>query len=158
MKTTQRNMLVAAAATLATDLITKAWAAANLDVPVDIGGSLSLQLAHNPGVAFGAGRSLPSWVLLVLTGAICVAIGVAGWRGALGPSIAVGLVLGGATGNLLDRMTGGSVVDMIHLTWWPTFNLADVAICTGVVLLAVWPLLPHRSPHPSVQQPEPESQ
>jgi signal peptidase II len=49
-------------------------------------------------------------------------------------------------GNLLDRMTGGSVVDMIHLTWWPTFNIADVAICVGAALIVVWSLLPERTP------------
>lgn len=46
-------------------------------------------------------------------------------------------MLGGAVGNLLVRMLGGSVIDMVHVTWWPTFNLADVAICAGAALIVV---------------------
>ena len=46
---------------------------------------------------------------------------------------------------MLDRLTEGSVVDMVHLTWWPTFNLADVAICVGAALAVVFSLLPERN-------------
>lgn len=154
MTPAQRNLLVVVAATLGVDLATKAWATASLDAPIDIGGSLSLQLGYNPGVAFGAGQSLPSWVLLALTATLCTAIAVAGWRGALGPPVAVGLVLGGASGNFLDRLTGGSVVDMIHLTWWPTFNAADAAICAGVAVIVVRSLLPERSTPEAAARPE----
>ena len=144
MSRAHRYLVAVAVATLVVDVATKAWAEASLEAPIDIGASLSLQLGYNPGVAFGVGQSLPAWVLLAFTGAICAAIAAAGWRGSLGPPVAVGLILGGAVGNLLDRLTGGSVVDMIHLTWWPTFNLADVAICTGAVLVVVVSLLPDR--------------
>lgn len=130
-------MVVVALATLIADAASKAWASAALDRPIEIGASLSLQLSHNPGVAFGVGQSLPSWLLLALSGLICVGVTWGGWTGVLHPPVAVGLVVGGAVGNLLDRMTSGSVVDMIHLTWWPTFNLADAAICIGVVLLVL---------------------
>lgn len=135
MTAAQGRFAAVAVATLAIDLSTKAWASAQLDRPIQIAGSLSLRLHHNPGVAFGLGRSLPSGILLTVTAALCLALVWAGWTGALHPPVAVGLVLGGAVGNLLDRLTGGSVVDMIYLTWWPTFNLADVAICSGLVLL-----------------------
>jgi signal peptidase II len=149
MNAARRTLVVTAVVTLVIDLASKAWASARLDRPVEIGGSLSLQLGHNPGVAFGVGQSLPVWVLLMFTGLLCAGIAVAGWRGALVPPVAVGLILGGAVGNLLDRLTGGSVVDMIHLTWWPTFNLADVAICTGAALVVVFALLPaQRIPTP----------
>lgn len=130
-------MIVVATSVLVVDAVSKAWASASLDEPVELVGSLSLQLAYNPGVAFGVGDSLPSWVLLAVTGIICAGIAWGGWTGALQPPVAAGLIFGGAVGNLFDRMTGGSVVDMIHLTWWPTFNLADVAICTGAVLLVI---------------------
>lgn len=142
MNTARRTLVATAVATLTIDVTSKAWASARLDRPVDIGGSLSLQLGHNPGVAFGIGQSLPVWLLLTFTGVLCAGIAVAGWKGALLPPFAVGLILGGALGNLLDRLTGGSVVDMIHLTWWPTFNLADVAICTGAGLVVAFALLP----------------
>lgn len=145
MTRARRTLLVTALVTLAADLGSKVWASAKLDQPIEVVGSLSLQLGHNPGVAFGLGQSLPSWIVLLLTGLLCAAIAVAGWRGALIPPLAVGLILGGAVGNLLDRLVGGSVVDMIHLTWWPTFNLADVAICTGAVLVVVFSLLPDRT-------------
>lgn len=130
-------MVAAACAVLVVDAASKAWASASLDAPVELIGSLSLQLAHNPGVAFGVGDSLPSWVLLVVTGVICGGVAWGGWSGMLHPPVAAGLIFGGAVGNLVDRLTGGSVVDMIHLTWWPTFNLADVAICTGAALLVI---------------------
>lgn len=133
----RRHMIGAAASVLVVDAVSKAWVSASLDGPVDLVGSLSLQLAHNPGAAFGVGQSLPSWVLLAVTGVICAGLAWGGWTGALHPPVAAGLIFGGAVGNLADRMTGGSVVDMIHLTWWPTFNLADVAICTGAVLLVI---------------------
>ena len=138
----RRTMAVAAVAVLVADAASKAWASAFLVAPVPLIGSLSLQLGHNPGVAFGIGSALPAWAVLVVTGVLCGGIAWAGWAGWLQPPLAAGLIVGGAVGNLIDRMFGGSVVDMIHLTWWPTFNLADVAICAGVALMAVrafWP-------------------
>lgn len=136
MTRARRTLIIAAIATVLVDATTKAWAAAFLDRPIEIGWSLSLQLGYNPGVAFGLGQSLPTGVLLVLNATICIAIAWGGWSGHLRPPVAVGLLVGGAIGNLVDRLSGGSVVDMIHLTWWPTFNIADAAICVGAVLLA----------------------
>ncbi|HWJ63710.1 MAG TPA: signal peptidase II [Acidimicrobiales bacterium] len=137
MTPARRTLIAVAAVTLLVDAATKAWASTSLENAIHIGGSLSLQLSYNPGVAFGVGQSLPTGVLLALSGAICLAVAWAGWTGHLGPPAAIGLVVGGAVGNLLDRLTGGSVVDMIHLTWWPTFNAADAAICTGAILLVI---------------------
>lgn len=151
----RRTMLAAIGGVLVADAASKAWASASLDEPIELVGSLSLQLAHNPGVAFGVGQSLPSWVLLSVTGAICAGIAWGGWTGALHPPGAVGLIVGGAVGNLVDRATNGSVVDMIHLTWWPTFNLADVAICTGAALLVIGALRSPSEPDPRARQGEP---
>lgn len=133
----RQRVVVAAAAALVVDASSKVWAAAVLDEPVEVAGSLSLQLSRNSGVAFGLGQSAPTALLLALTGALCVGLAWAGWTERLQPPLAVGLVLGGAVGNLLDRMLGGSVIDMVHLTWWPTFNLADVAICSGAALIVL---------------------
>jgi signal peptidase II len=127
-----RRMLMAAAAAVLLDVTSKVLSVRFLDQSVSLLPTLSLQLTYNSGVAFGVGRSLPAGVLLALTGLICLGVAVAGWRGSLGPPVAVGLVAGGAIANLADRLLGGSVVDMIRLTWWPTFNLADVAICLGI--------------------------
>lgn len=137
MSRAQRRLLVTTLIVLAADAGSKAAAVRSLDQPVELVGSLSLRLSYNSGVAFGLGQSLPAAVLLGVTGLVCIAIAVAGWRGIARPPVAVGLVLGGAVGNLADRLLGGSVTDMIHLTWWPTFNIADAAICLGGLGLAV---------------------
>lgn len=76
-------------------------------------------------------------MLLAVTFAIATGIAIAGWRGVLRPPVVVGVIVGGAFANFADRLVGGSVVDMIYLTWWPTFNLADVAITTGVFAMVI---------------------
>jgi signal peptidase II len=60
------------------------------------------------------------------------------------PRLGVGLVLGGALGNLTDRvfregtgLLGGAVVDFVDLQWWPVFNVADAAVCVGALLLVL---------------------
>jgi len=134
----RRRLAIALTATVAVDLSTKTIAANALDDrSIAIGGGLSLRLAHNTGAAFGLGNTLPTPVVISLTLAITALIAVLGWRGHLGPPIVAGIVAGGALGNVLDRLIGGSVVDMIYLTWWPTFNVADIAITTGTVAIVV---------------------
>ena len=103
-----------------------------------------LQLVHNAGAAFGlfAGWA-PLWRLGLLTGVALVATGfvvlLLHRTQLLWNVLALGLVLGGAVGNLIDRIRFGWVVDFIHLHWhdlsWPVFNLADSAISVGVVML-----------------------
>ena len=122
--------------TVAVDLVSKAAAGAWLeDGPVRLGAGVSLRLVHNPGVAFGLGARLPSWVLLAVTGMVVSWLARAAWRGDLSPTVAAGLVLGGAVANLGDRATGATVVDMFDVGWWPTFNVADICITVGVVLM-----------------------
>lgn len=142
MNRQQRRLTIAAVVTLAFDAASKLYAVHALDNPIEIGGSLSLQLSHNPGVAFGLGQALPSALVLTITGLVCISVAVGGWTGVLRPPVAVGLIIGGAVGNLLDRLSGGSVVDIIHLTWWPTFNLADSAITVGAAGVIVSSLRP----------------
>jgi signal peptidase II len=96
----------------------------------------------NPGAAFGI---LPNQkVLFIITGLLLV-IGVLAFYSKLPPGkkilrIGLGLVLGGALGNLVDRLRFGRVVDFLDFRVWPVFNLADTAIFLGVCLLA-WELL-----------------
>ena len=96
----------------------------------------------NPGAAFGI---LPNQKALFITTGLLLAIGaLAGYR-KLPPGnnplkIGLGLVLGGALGNLADRLRFGRVVDFLDFRVWPVFNLADSAIVIGVCLLA-WALL-----------------
>jgi signal peptidase II len=99
-------------------------------------GPLELTLSHNRGVAFGLAGG--AGVKLVLTTAL--ALGVIGFLFSRNPQrpgmwLAVGLVAGGAVGNLADRIRADAVTDFIVVGSWPAFNLADVSITCGVLLL-----------------------
>lgn len=135
---TRRRFVVVATVAAAVDLISKAAASAFLpDRLVDLPGPLNLRLSHNPGVALGLGDAVPAWLLLVLTATVAVFLAAAGWRGAFASTAGAGLVLGGAVANVADRLQAGTVVDMLHLGWWPTFNLADVWITLGAAFLVL---------------------
>ncbi len=105
---------------------------------IEVLGPIELTLSHNKGVAFGlAGGAGIGLVLLTLG-----ALGLIGYLFARNPArpgmwVATGLVAGGALGNLADRISAGEVTDYIAVGSWPPFNLADVAITLGVVLLAL---------------------
>jgi signal peptidase II len=123
---------------VALDQGAKAIIEANL-VPgeqVEVLGPLGLTLSHNRGVAFGlAGGAGISLVLFTL-----LALGVIGFLFARNPTrpgiwVAAGLLAGGALGNLADRVRADAVTDFVDLSPWPPFNLADVAITLGVLLL-----------------------
>jgi signal peptidase II len=99
-------------------------------------GPLELTLSHNRGVAFGLAGG--AGVKLVLTTAIALA--VIGYLFARNPQrpgmwAAVGLLAGGAIGNLADRIRADAVTDFVAVGSWPPFNLADVSITLGVLLL-----------------------
>jgi signal peptidase II len=142
------------------DQITKAVALARLPpgVPVEIAPWLALTLIMNPGLAFGLLAGVPvawRWVvgalsvvaLVVLARVALRVLPTNGWPG----HVAVGLIFGGAVGNLIDRVRWSAVVDFIDVHWrgyhWPAFNVADSAITVGVVLLAFQ--LVARQPAPS---------
>jgi signal peptidase II len=104
---------------------------------VDLVGPLDLTLSHNQGAAFGlAGGGGIGLVLLALGALVLVGFIFARDPTRPGMWVAVGLVGGGALGNLLDRVRAGEVTDYVDLPHWPPFNLADVAIVAGVILLA----------------------
>jgi len=105
---------------------------------VDVLGPLGFTLAHNRGVAFGLANGGGA-ALIVLTIAALVFVGVLFARNPSrrGMWIAVGLLAGGALGNLIDRVRVGEVTDYVDLLGWPPFNLADVAITLGVAVLAL---------------------
>jgi signal peptidase II len=129
-----------AAVVLLADQLAKAAIEARL-VPgeqVNVLGPLGLTLSHNRGVAFGlaGGAGAP---LIVLT---AVALGVVAYLFARNPTrpgmwVATGLLAGGAIGNLVDRVRAGEVTDYVDLSPWPAFNLADVAITLGVLVLVL---------------------
>ncbi|MCG2663580.1 MULTISPECIES: signal peptidase II [Brevundimonas] len=139
----QATALGFAVAVAAIDQATKALARAHLDVAVDLTSFLALRLGFNPGVTFGlfAGSGdVGRWTLSVVSLLIIAVLSAWAWRTRT-PLLAAGLSLlvGGAFGNLLDRLRFGAVTDFIDLHWgdarWPTFNLADTAIVCGVGLI-----------------------
>ena len=152
-----------ALAVLILDQLTKLLALDRLapGVPVSvIDGFFSLTLVMNPGLAFGMLSSTPTawrWVVASLSMAALAVLTVIGAR--LLPSggwlmrLALGLIFGGAVGNLIDRGRFGAVTDFLDFYWrsyhWPAFNVADSAISVGVALLALrmlWPVAPPSPP------------
>lgn len=138
------------------DLGTKFLASQSLSYnsPVEITPFFNLTLLHNKGAAFSILAGASGWqryFFIIL--AIGVSVGLVIWLHRLPPaekwlSLAVSLVLGGAVGNLYDRIVHGYVVDFIHLHYagyhFPAFNIADCAITAGALLIAA-DVFRHRS-------------
>lgn len=137
--------LIIAVAVVAADQLTKWWAATQLvDGPiVVIDGFLQFRLTENPGAAFSSFQGIGPLLAIV-------AVAVAAWivmmiRKSVHTleAVALALVLGGAVGNLIDRLTrgdgrlDGAVVDFVDFSFFPSFNVADAAISVGAVLLVV---------------------
>lgn len=133
------------AAVLAIDQLTKRWATTTLGPePGDrviqlVGDWLNLVYGQNTGVAFGMFQNMPKLFtvtsILITAGAVYAYIVHLPNR-SLWVQTSAGLILGGAVGNIIDRLRHGYVVDFIQVGWWPVFNLADSAICVGVTMLA----------------------
>jgi len=128
------------------DQVSKAIAAAALkdgrSVRV-VDGVLHWTLQRNPGAAFGIFRRAPAlFTVLAILIALVIILAAPRVRDRL-HGVALGLVLGGALGNLIDRLFRppapfrGRVIDFIDFRVWPTFNLADSAVVIGALLLAV---------------------
>lgn len=125
---------------VAADQAIKAIVAAHLfpGEEVDVLGPLGLTLSHNRGVAFGlAGGAGVGLVLLTAVALAVIAFVFGRDPERRGMWIAAGLLAGGALGNLIDRLAAGEVTDYIAIGSWPPFNLADVAITAGVVLMVL---------------------
>ena len=134
---------------IAADVISKAIVVAKMATHPSIrllGGLLTITLTRNGGAAFSIGTSMTIVFTAIALGVIVYILRTARNLRSIGWAIALGLLLGGATGNLLDRIFRapapfqGHVVDWIQLPHWPVFNLADSSIvCAGVlvVLLAL---------------------
>ena len=122
---------------------------------------LDLRKAYNPGAAFSFLSDASGWQRWFFSGLAVLIIGVlVVWLRRLSPgqgrvALALALILGGAAGNLVDRVLYGHVIDFIDLyygTWhWPTFNIADSAITLGAVLLILDALLGRRAAAPERQ-------
>lgn len=140
-------LLVGVAATgYALDQATKAWAQAALDParPKHLVGSLlQLRLTHNPGAAFSIATNA-TWVLTIIAAAVIVATIFIARRLRSKPwACALGLLIGGALGNLTDRFVRapgggkGHVVDFLELPHWPIFNIADCCVVSAACLIAL---------------------
>ena len=139
------HVALVALVVLVLDQVTKAWAVATLDDrDIDLIGSLRFHLERNSGGAFSLNQGRGG---IVAVGALAVVLVVL-WIGRTVQTkpgaLAVGLVIGGAVGNLVDRAVregsgflGGRVIDFIDLQWWPVFNVADMAVSIGGILLVL---------------------
>lgn len=137
---------------LAVDQATKQWALSRLSDGriVEVVGSLQLQLTWNTGASFSVGSDLELGPYIAV-----LALVVVGWLLLTGHTVsrlgavAAGMVAGGAVGNLVDRalrtgpygadvgFMGGAVVDFIDVQWWPIFNVADMGVVGGAILLVL---------------------
>jgi len=136
-------VLAVAATVLAADVVSKVLVVDHLSHrrPVDlITGVIDLRLTRNAGAAFSLGVGSTVVFSLVAIAVVVVIVRAAARLRNTGWAVALGLLLGGACGNLVDRLVRspgpfrGEVVDWIHLHHWPVFNLADSAITVGAIL------------------------
>ncbi len=102
-----------------------------------IEGVLHLTYVQNRGAAFGILQGY-SWIFLICALIVVFALIYYNLRNKIltGDQIIMGLIVGGATGNLIDRWQYNYVIDFFDLRWWPVFNIADMAIvCAGILLI-----------------------
>lgn len=141
-----------AALALIADQLSKRWAVDELATrTIELVGSLRLNLTYNSGVAFSIGPGKGQLVGVVAVGIVAVVLWSERHDTTVLGAVARGLIVGGALGNLFDRLfrahdgfLTGRVVDFIDLQWWPVFNVADAAVVVGCILLVA--VLVLRSP------------
>ncbi|HMG43411.1 MAG TPA: signal peptidase II [Acidimicrobiales bacterium] len=150
-----------AVAVYVADQLSKWWAVDTLDTrTIDVVWTLRFRLALNHGAAFSLSQGRGA--LISLLALVVVGVLLRSGRHATRPlaAVALGLVLGGALGNLSDRafregegFLGGGVVDFVDFQWWPIFNVADMGVVCGAVLLiaASWREPEESEPDPSRQ-------
>ena len=139
------KLLAAAGAIALADQVSKTVALRTLDDgPAHLlGDGIQLRIAHNSGGAFSLLSGLTPLITLLAVGAVIVITRIGSRSDDRATAVAWSMILGGALGNLVDRMARtpgfptGEVVDFVKVGWWPTFNLADSAITLGAVLLVI---------------------
>lgn len=105
-----------------------------------------LTYVHNPGAAFGilAGKA---WFFLMCAALVIIVMTVynAYYHPPGVAQLAMGLIVGGAIGNFIDRIRFNAVIDFFDLYWWPVFNVADMAIVSGGILLVFYLIIIDKS-------------
>ncbi len=143
MRPTTALLAVVAVVVLAVDVVTKVLVVAELEGRRTLellGGQLLVRVSRNPGAAFSIGEGATLVFTAIAVTVVVVILRVAPRVGSRGWAASLGLLLGGASGNLVDRLLRspgpgrGAVVDFIDFQVWPSFNVADSAIVTGAVL------------------------
>lgn len=142
----RRQLLLTALVVILLDLATKSWAVARLENQSDvevIGEFLKFSFVRNPGAAFSFGTSV-TWVFTLIAIAVTIAILLISKNVTNKPwAIALGGLLGGAVGNLIDRifrspeMFHGHVVDFISVPNYPMFNISDSAVVLSAIAMVI---------------------
>ncbi|MFV0258438.1 MAG: signal peptidase II [Acidimicrobiales bacterium] len=149
--------LAVAVAVVVVDRATKVWAENRLtdgpcridtDACIDVIGSLRFHLVENRGAAFSTGVGLGPVFAVIAIGMTGYLLHLAARRTDRWGPIVLGAIVGGAVGNLIDRIVRaesgpltGPVIDFIDVQWWPVFNVADIAVVVGVVIFALMAIL-----------------
>lgn len=141
-----RNGLSLAALVILLDQLIKYWITNIIMLPpriIPVTPFFNLVLGHNRGVSFGffdGNSPLNQWLLSLVALAITATLVI--WLARIDKpwvAVALGLIIGGAIGNVIDRLTGGGVVDFLDFHWgehhWPAFNVADTGITMGAAAL-----------------------
>jgi signal peptidase II len=142
------RMAAVAVAVVVADQLTKHWAVTSLAAsgPRDVFWTLRWNLSFNSGMAFSQGQGLGPVIGGVALAVIIYMASTIRRMASPFAALAGGLIIGGAVGNLIDRLfrergwLRGRVVDFIDFQWFPIFNIADSAITVGGVLFVVWSL------------------
>jgi signal peptidase II len=135
------TVLGIAAVVVLVDQLTKTWAENHVtDRATHVLWTLRLAVTYNTGAAFSIGRGITPFFVAVAVVMVVVLVLIAHRDQTVASRVALGLVLGGAFGNLADRLLRhhhGAVIDFIDFRWWPVFNVADACIVIGALLLAL---------------------
>jgi len=126
---------------VALDQASKTWALHHLrDGPRHVAWTLRLNLTFNTGIAFSEARGSTALVTVVALVVVALLVVIARRTSGTLTAVILGLIIGGALGNLIDRLIrhhAGGVIDFIDLRWWPVFNVADASITIGALLLVL---------------------
>lgn len=121
------------------DQLTKLWILDNVKVgeAIDLISWFSIVHVKNTGISFGMLQGYPNAMIWITIAVIAFLFyNYRDLKETIEGKYAMGLILGGAVGNLIDRIWLGAVTDFVSIGWWPAFNVADTAICVGALLLA----------------------